>query len=133
MPFKFMAYVFLLGIVLLSGCNANPSTSQDPSTAPFENISVAEFKEKMDHPNVVLLDVRTPAEIDAGTIGDPLKINVMEADFAEKIKNLDPNQTYLVFCKAGGRSSRACDIMSDQGFKNLYNLSGGYTAWQSQN
>ena len=101
-------------------------------SVPFQNISVSTFKEKMDGEDVVILDVRTPQEISQGKIGDALEINVLESDFMNKVQELDPNKTYLVYCKVGGRSSRACDMMAKAGFKNLYNLDGGYTAWEAE-
>ena len=114
--------------------NKTPQAEQAAETpsVPFENINVSTFKEKMDGEDVVILDVRTPQEIAQGKIEDALEINVLEPNFAEKIKDLDPGKTYLVYCKVGGRSSRACDIMAKAGFKSLYNLDGGYTAWSAE-
>jgi rhodanese-related sulfurtransferase len=43
-----------------------------------------------------------------------------------KVEALDKNQEYLVYCKAGSRSTLACEKMQALGFKALYNLEGGY-------
>ena len=51
-------------------------------------------------------------------------------DFAQKIANLDKTKVYLVHCAAGGRSAKACDKMGQLNFKNLYNLEGGFKAWE---
>jgi len=37
-----------------------------------------------------------------------------------------------VYCKAGGRSAQACAIMNQLGFKNAYNLVGGFSQWQGK-
>jgi thioredoxin len=36
-----------------------------------------------------------------------------------------------VYCKAGGRSAQAAEIMVQNGFKHVYNLEGGISAWQA--
>jgi len=106
------------------------STSTTESNS-ITNISVAEFNKKMNESDVVILDVRTPAETAQGMIPGAIKMNIQEPDFDDQIKKLDPEKTYLVYCKAGGRSSRACSKMEGFGMKKLYNLEGGYTAWES--
>ena len=53
-----------------------------------------------------------------------------EADsFEAEVAKLDKQKTYLVYCQRGGRSSKACKLMAKKGFKNLYNLQGGYLDW----
>lgn len=122
-----MKYVFLtiLTFTMLYAC----STKKNERVT---DISVAEFKTKMTEKNVVILDVRTPAETSEGIIPGAMEMNINDADFDMKIKNLDPDKTYLVYCKAGGRSSRACDKMQQTGLENIYNLKGGYTAWSKE-
>ncbi|NET31928.1 MAG: rhodanese-like domain-containing protein [Cyanothece sp. SIO1E1] len=86
----------------------------------------------MQDDNVVLLDVRTPEEVAGGKIEGALEIDVLADDFEQKIQNLEKDKTYLVYCKAGSRSARACKVMEKAGFQDLYNLKGGYTAWSSK-
>ena len=44
---------------------------------------------------------------------------------------LDPNQVpMLVHCAAGVRSVKACKILAPMKFGNLYNLEGGFKAWE---
>ncbi len=98
----------------------------------YENINTHKFAEMMKEKNTVVLDVRTPGEIKAGKIKNAKEINVMSPSFSNKIKSLDPSKTYLVYCRSGNRSRTACAKMSQAGFENLYNLSGGYSAWSSK-
>ncbi|MFK8163335.1 MAG: rhodanese-like domain-containing protein [Lewinella sp.] len=42
---------------------------------------------------------------------------------------MDPTKTYLVYCAAGGRSGKTCGMLNDAGFEKVYNLKGGYSAW----
>ena len=112
--------------LLLQNCGDSKATN---TSEKIIDVSVAEFKQKMGDPNVVILDVRTPAETAEGTIAGAKEINVNAADFAQQIEALDKDKIYLVYCKMGGRSSKACGIMEEKGFEKLYNLKGGYSAW----
>jgi len=55
---------------------------------------------------------------------------VNSADFEQKVAGLDKSKSYLVHCAAGVRSARACDKMSKMDFSRLYNLEGGFKAWE---
>jgi len=43
---------------------------------------------------------------------------------------LDPAQQYIVMCRGGQRASIAVSILKRHGFGRIYNLGGGYTAYQ---
>ncbi|MDZ7935825.1 MAG: rhodanese-like domain-containing protein [Emticicia sp.] len=79
--------------------------------------------------NAVILDVRTLAEHKQGGIDGAINIDIMESSFTQKVATLDKDKTYFVFCRSGNRSGSACEMMSKNGFKNLYNLSGGMMHW----
>lgn len=98
----------------------------------YKNINVDEFANLMKDKNTVILDVRTPGEIKGGKIKGAKEINIMSPSFSTKIKALDPSKTYLVYCRSGNRSGKACARMEKEGFASLYNLSGGFSAWSSK-
>lgn len=95
----------------------------------FENITVDGFKKLKElKPSLVLIDVRTAAELEsdgmiAGAKHIPLHAFAMRAD------ELDPNATTVIYCKAGGRSAQACSFIANRNFKELYNLQGGIMDW----
>jgi rhodanese-related sulfurtransferase len=96
-----------------------------------ENLSGRAFKQQMEAAdNPVLLDVRTAGEFSAGTIPGALNLDIMSASFSQKIKQLDKNATYFVFCRSGNRSAQACQIMHKMGY-DVRNLSGGIGAFQA--
>jgi hypothetical protein len=76
-------------------------------------------------PGAVLLDVRTPAEFNAGHIAGASNIDFENQLFAEEIKKLDPTKTYFVYCRSGNRSGLAVSLMKTQGFTHLVDLKGG--------
>ena len=97
----------------------------------FKNVDVAEFEKlRVDEKNVVL-DVRTQKEFEAAHIPGAVNIDVNAPDFPEKVAKLEKNKTYLVHCGAGVRSAKACDKMSHLAFPKLYNLEGGFKAWET--
>jgi rhodanese-related sulfurtransferase len=80
--------------------------------------------------NVVILDVRTPAEFAEGHLPGAVLIDFRAPDFVERVAKLDKSKQYLVHCAAGGRSARACAKLETLGFTNLVNLEGGLNAWK---
>jgi rhodanese-related sulfurtransferase len=51
-------------------------------------------------------------------------------DFNSRIGRLDRNKIYLVYCPTGcGKTS---GIMKELGFKEVYEIQGGFNAWKSQ-
>jgi len=83
--------------------------------------------------NAVILDVRTPEEYEEKHIPNSTLINVQEPQhFMSEIEKLDKDKSYYVYCKSGGRSMMACQIMNQSGFKNVANLDGGITDWHGE-
>jgi CRP-like cAMP-binding protein len=68
------------------------------------------------------LDVRLPSEFEANH--KPGAVNVPLYFIRLKVKTLDPEQTYVVYCDTGRRSSAAAFILNERGFKTFV-LKGG--------
>lgn len=97
----------------------------------YENISAIAAQPLLKDKSVVFLDVRSPQEKAEGDIKGSKLINIFDTGFVEKVKSLDKDKTYVVFCRSGNRSRTACKTMAKNGFKNLYNLKGGIYAWNT--
>lgn len=123
--------LLILTLTLAFGmCSCNSSEEQVNSQAHFETISSSEFKTKQADGNTVVLDVRTPGEVASGYIaGTQFFADFNGSNFDTELDGLDKNKTYLVYCRSGNRSSKACQKMIDKGFKNVYNLESGITGW----
>jgi rhodanese-related sulfurtransferase len=121
-------------LVLFSSCGSTAQNEKNTSSTEVQqgriDIDVAEFKNKMKEKDIVILDVRTPAETAQGKIEGAIEIDVKSSDFDEKIKALDKDKTYLVYCRSGRRSVTACNVLEEEGFKKTYNLLGGFNAWK---
>ena len=119
----------LLNVSFAAGAADSQDDKKD-TTKPFKNVGVAEFEKlRADKKNVVL-DVRTKKEFEEGHMPGAVNVDVNAADFQEKVAKLDKSKTYLVHCAAGVRSAKACDKMSKLDFPKLYNLEGGFRAWE---
>jgi rhodanese-related sulfurtransferase len=131
-----IALLLSLSVVTAAGAadakdEKNPSAAEKKDAKAFKNVDVAEFEKlRADKMNVVL-DVRTQKEFAAGHIPGAVNIDVNATDFPEKVAKLEKSRTYLVHCGAGVRSAKACDKMSHLAFPKLYNLEGGFRAWET--
>ncbi len=75
--------------------------------------------------DAILLDVRTRDEFNSGHLEGALQIDFFQSNFHDEIKKLDKDKKYFVYCKVGGRSSKAMKYMISIGFKDVCNIEGG--------
>mmetsp|Transcript_1586 Transcript_1586/g.5241 ORF Transcript_1586/g.5241 Transcript_1586/m.5241 type:complete len:147 (-) Transcript_1586:182-622(-) len=81
--------------------------------------------------NAVILDVRTPDEYADGHIKGAVNINYYDDDFAKQVASkLPKDKTVYVYCKAGGRSAKSCNILSKNGYTSLVDLKVGFDGWK---
>jgi thioredoxin 1 len=80
-------------------------------------------------PDIQLLDVRTAGEYANGHLTNSRNLDIRDSTFAQKIKELDPNKPVVVYCLSGGRSAKASSLLASQGFKQVYDMQGGFVQW----
>lgn len=73
-------------------------------------------------PHAVIIDVRTPAEHATGHLDGALLLDVTGGELQAALRDLDPEATYLVYCRSGNRAGAAIDLMKQAGFTDLRNL-----------
>ncbi len=81
-------------------------------------------------PSFIALDVRTPAEYGTGHLPAAVNIDLYAPDFRKQVEALDKDKSYFVYCQNGNRSPKAAELMHSLGFKHVYDIQGGITAWQ---
>lgn len=79
--------------------------------------------------DLVVLDVRTPEEFAEGHLEGAVMLDFYEADFAERLAELDPDVPYLLYCRSGNRSGQTATLMADLGFNDVADVDGGILAW----
>lgn len=80
-----------------------------------------------------LVDVRTPEEFAEGHIKGALNLNYLDPDFAGQWKDMDREAPVYLYCRYGKRSAKAAKVLDSLGFKQIYNLEGGFLAWEKAN
>jgi rhodanese-related sulfurtransferase/rubrerythrin len=80
--------------------------------------------------DVTILDVRQPNEYQSGHIPGAKLIPLPQ--LGDRIQELDPQKPVVVYCAIGGRSRVAAQMLAGKGFEEVYNLTGGIRAWNSQ-
>lgn len=108
---------------------ACPVSRWDLLKKRLDNLDVAAFRQRMKKPGVVLIDVRTRAEYANFHLTGALHLDYFAPEFIDRMETLDPTATYLVYCRSGRRSIRACTLMRNGGFTDVYNLADGLNAW----
>lgn len=91
--------------------------------------SPEEFKVSMKH-GLTIVDVRSPKEFSLGAVPNAINVSVTSISFPFEISKLDKEKPVMVYCKSGSRSARAALAMKALGFSTIYELDGGYRAWQ---
>lgn len=118
---KKLLYI-LVAIVSLTACEAQ----QKKGT---ELLNPIQFQTSMKVDEGTILDVRTPKEYQSGHIENAVNMHVYDKDFEQRADKLDKDKTVYVYCKLGGRSAEAVEILQKKGFKHIVELEGGMDAW----
>lgn len=74
-----------------------------------------------------LIDVREPHEWDIGHIAGARLIPLN--DLPRRLNEIDTATETVLYCKMGGRSRKAVDILRSAGFAKVKSLAGGINAW----
>jgi rhodanese-related sulfurtransferase len=112
----------VVAIMVFSIGHANAQSSKLLNVNEFEKKLVATK-------HATVLDVRTQAEYNQGHLSGAMLMDYYKSDFKQQAAKLDKNKPVFVYCKAGGRSESAVEILTDLGFKQVYDLQGGITSW----
>jgi len=134
--------VLLTALLLAAGCSTGDTATSDAGTessnssadaeaAGIRLVSATEGASLQADPpdDLVILDVRTPEEFAEAHLDGAVMIDFYEADFADRLGELDPEVPYLLYCRSGNRSGQTTAIMRDLGFTDVAGVDGGIVAW----
>lgn len=123
-----------------SSAGADRLTAGEPEKRmPIAQVTPQEAKRLLDGGGYVYLDVRTVPEFVNGHAPSAVNIPVVEMnpqigamELNEKFlgvvsANFQPDTQLIVGCKTGGRSTTACQMLTQAGYKNVRNLAGGFS------
>jgi len=104
-------------------------TSCSTSASNVKNLSSDEFQKGIAVKGAQLIDVRTAEEYNEKHIAGAVNMNFNSGNFKEQINSLDKKQPVYFYCLSGGRSKKAAELASEEGFENVNNLTTGITGW----
>ena len=94
----------------------------------FHQLTVNTAQKKISQENFIILDVRDLASYLNGHL--PRARLLTHDNLAEFLQHSDKQQPVLVCCYHGISSQRVAEFLISEGFKAVFNLEGGFTAWQ---
>jgi len=118
--------LLFISFIALS-CNSQQKSKEANKSGGITAISPKEFSEKS--ANQLIIDVRTPEEFSEGYIENAININFYDDNFINQFANYNKEEPIFVYCRSGGRSGKASKKLLELGFKNVYDLKGGYLNW----
>ena|SRR5690554_2902425 len=132
-----LLFIGLLGVTCLLSCEKNTvssenSFSQKEETVVIRSVDSREAKELLEQEkDIVLLDVRTPDEFELGHLAGAKNMDFHASDFGQQLQDLNPDEKYMLYCAVGGRSGKTMQMMENLGFKQVYNVTEGFTELSS--
>ncbi len=97
----------------------------------MQEITATELKRRMEaNDDIQLIDVRQPDEYAFAKIKGAKLIPLGE--IVQRMDEIDEDKEIVLQCKAGGRSAKAIEMLTQAGFKGkMSNLKGGITSWSN--
>ncbi len=74
-----------------------------------------------------ILDVRSYTEYNISHI--PESVNIHAGQLEKNLERISEQDNLVVYCASGDRSAIAASFLLNNGYKNVFNLSGGINAW----
>jgi adenylyltransferase/sulfurtransferase len=108
-------------------------TDDQSAMEPLRQITPLDLKARLqDSPAPFLLDVREPYEWEIGNLGGEGAAHIPQGDLLERLDELPPEGPIVVYCRLGVRSALVARTLMNRGFRDVYNLRGGYHGWADQ-
>lgn len=127
-----MALLFCFSLTNCDNSKGQQPVTQTAAQTPQTVLLPDDFETKALQAGVQLIDVRTPAEYQTGHIANATNINFNDPNFKTLMEKLDKNKPVAVYCAAGGRSGKSAALLTQMGFKTVFDLQGGMGAWKAK-
>jgi thiosulfate sulfurtransferase len=93
----------------------------------FKEISAQKAQEMFEEDSANVVDIRDPGSYAAGHIPNAVSLN--DGNVKEYIESADKEKPLIVCCYHGNSSRGAAEYLSQNGFKEVYSMTGGFEAW----
>lgn len=123
---KFSSLLILFLSFTLLSCNGQSPKKIQTIVAPEAFAKIVK-----ETPQAQILDVRTPEEFASEHIDNAVNVDWLGDNFIADAEKFDKSKPVFVYCKIGGRSSKAAAKLAELGFINIYELDGGMMKWNA--
>lgn len=96
----------------------------------FKRISITETYTLIAEETTQIVDIRDEQSFSMGHI--PGAIHLSNTNLRDYIDSADLDAPTIVVCYHGHSSQSAAQLLSQQGFAEVYSMDGGFEAWRSQ-
>lgn len=102
-------------------------------TAQTENIKTISTKkaQKLAKRNVLLVDLRTPAEYAEKTYDVKHIINIPIDSLATNLNLIPKDEKVVLVCRTGNKSKKAYAVLEKNGYTNMVHMDGGIVKWSA--
>jgi rhodanese-related sulfurtransferase len=123
---RLLVLALFAGLAALAAC----AQQEDVSGAPVAPGGLAALLARDDAP--LLLDVRTPEEFAQGHVPGARLVPLQELD--ARLGELSAYQArgVVTYCEAGGRASKAAELLRAHGFADVRLLDGSMKRWREE-
>ncbi len=126
------ALVALAATGLLAACGGDTTVSPSPSRTALQSayydISPSELATMLENKDFVLINTHVPyeGEIEQTDLFLPYD---QAAELMDQLPT-DKDAKIVVYCRSDRMSRIAADVWAEAGYTNIYNLDGGFAAWE---
>ena len=126
--------IVLILLLMIAACGGDAAITDNdpPEGAVMSTVNDIEPEEALPEVKAAysqFIDVRTPEEFSAGHAVRARNIPLNE--LPGKLDILEKSEPIYVICQTGRRSKEAAELLSRNGFKWVFNVTGGTEQWQA--
>ena len=96
----------------------------------YKRISTEKAQELMTD-QATVIDVRDRQSYSMGHIQNA--VHVSDENIQQFIDVTDKSKPLIIYCYRGNSSQDAADYLSEEGFRNVYSMDGGFDEWSLNN
>lgn len=120
--------LLLFAVAIVSGAMLiGPMLRRSGGGAAANTLQATQMINRQD---AVMIDVREDAEYAKGHIVGARHIPMSQLDSRAGELQKFKSKPLIAYCESGNRSSRAVSVLRKHGFESVFNLTGGFAAWQ---
>lgn len=134
---RMLLFSILIGALLLGACsgpvtgdgaNAGPGGKVSAGSGSYTNLSPSELNTILDEKDFTFINVHIPFQ---GDIPDT-DLSIPFDEIEDNLNRLpeDKDARIVLYCRSGNMSRTASRTLVELGYTNIWNLKGGFNAWQ---